>query len=162
RGDERPSCRTRPRPREIVAMRGSFHTAKLRRRKAMQVELLEDRQLLSLITVNTTADDATADATLSLREAIEISDGTLPISSLSKQEQAQVSGDVASNNMIMFNIPTTDSGYDPTTGVWTIQVHSELPAITTNAANINGFTQPGSTVGNQFQKDKFTIAISGA
>ena len=31
---------------------------------------LEERQLLSTITVNTTADDATADATLSLREAI--------------------------------------------------------------------------------------------
>jgi CSLREA domain-containing protein len=125
------------------------------------IDRLEDRQLLSVITVNTTADDTAADATLSLREAIEVSDGTLPVSSLSTQEQAQVSGDVASSNMIMFDIPTTDPGYDPTTGVWTIQVHSELPAITTNVADINGFTQPGSTLGT-IQKDKFTIAISGA
>jgi hypothetical protein len=69
-------------------MRASVFASKLRRRTRMSIEVLEDRQLLATITVNTTADDTTADATLSLRQAIEVSDGTLAVSSLSTQEQA--------------------------------------------------------------------------
>jgi CSLREA domain-containing protein len=145
-------------------MRGSSCTPKLQRRKKMQLEVLEDRWLLAVITVNTTADDTTPDATLSLREAIEVSDGTLAVSSLSTQEQAQVSGAIATTNMIGFNIPTTDPGYDPATGVWTIAVHSELPAISTNAVYINGYTQAGGSLNTSAQSDnaKITIAISGA
>ena len=145
-------------------MRWSLSTPKVRRRRKILVELLEERQLLATITVNTTADDTTADATLSLREAIEVSDGTLAVSSLSTQEQAQVSGVVGTINQMEFNIPTTDPGYDPATGVWTIAVHSELPAITTNAAYINGYTQAGGSRNSAAQKDnaKITIAISGA
>jgi CSLREA domain-containing protein len=145
-------------------MRQSITTPKLRRRTKMQVEVLEDRRLLATITVNTTADDTTADATLSLREAIEVSDGTLAVSSLSTQEEAQVSGAIASPNTIQFDIPQTDPGYDPATGAWTIAVHSELPAISTNAASINGYTQPGASFNASAQGDnaKITIAISGA
>ncbi len=89
----------------------------------MWVEVLEDRQLLATITVNTTADNTSVGATLSLRQAIEVSDGTLAVSSLSTQEQVQVSGAVGASNTIGFNIPTTDSGYNPATGVWTIAVN---------------------------------------
>jgi hypothetical protein len=129
----------------------------------MQVEVLEDRQLLATITVNATADDSTADATLSLREAIEVSNGTLAVSSLSTQEQAQVSGTVGNTNTIDFNIPTTDPGYDPATGVWTIAPSTELPAISTNAAIIDGYSQPGSSENTLAHGDnaKLTIAISG-
>ena len=129
----------------------------------MQVEVLEDRQLLATITVNTTADDTSADATLSLREAIEVSDGTLAVSSLSTQEQAQVSGSVRATNAIDFNIPTTDPGYNATTGVWTIAVHSALPAISTHAAIINGYSQPGAAENTLAQGDnaKLKIAING-
>ena len=49
-----------------------------------------------------------------------MSDGTLAVSSLSTQEQAQVSGAVGTTNTIDFNIPTTDPGYNAATGVWTI------------------------------------------
>ena len=145
-------------------MMRSFSTPKLRRRRKMQVELLEDRQLLATITVNTTADDTTADATLSLREAIEVSNGTLAVSSLSTQEQAQVSGAVGATNTIDFNIPTTDPGYNATTGVWTIAVHSALPTISTNAAIIDGYSQPGATENTLAQGDnaKLAIAINGA
>jgi len=127
----------------------------------VRVEVLEDRQLLSTITVNTTGDDTTAGATLSLRQAIEVSDGTLSVSSLSTQEQAQVSGAVASTNTIDFNIPTTDPGYKA--GVWTIAVNSALPSITTNAAIINGYSQPGASKNTLAQGDnaKLTIALSG-
>jgi hypothetical protein len=120
---------------------------------------------LATITVNTTADDnTTADATLSLRQAIEVSDGTLAFSSLSTLEQAQVSGAVGASNTIDFNIPTTDSGYNATTGVWTIQVQSSLPTIATNAAIINGYSQTGASENTLAQADnaKLTIAINGS
>ena len=41
-------------------MRWSTATKKVGHRKTMQLEVLEDRQLLATITVNTTADDTTA------------------------------------------------------------------------------------------------------
>ena len=111
-------------------MRASISASKSRRRRRVCLEVLEDRQLLSTIMVNTTADDTTPDSTLSLREAIEVSNGTLPVSSLSTQEQAQVSGAVSSTNTIDFNVPKTDPGYNATTGVWTIAPKSALPTIT--------------------------------
>ena len=109
-------------------MRQSISALKSWRRQRLSVDVLEDRQLLATITVNT-AGDTTSGVALSLRQAIEVSDGTLPVSSLSTQEQAQVSGAVGATNTIDFNIPTTDPGYDATTGVWTIAVHSALPTI---------------------------------
>jgi hypothetical protein len=145
-------------------MRASAFASKLRRRKRMSIEVLEDRQLLATITVNTTADDTTADATLSLRQAIEVSDGTLAVSSLSTQEQAQVSGAVGELNLIDFKIPPTDPGYNPATGVWTIAPKSALPAITTNGANIDGYSQPGASQNalNIGDNAKLAIAITGA
>ncbi len=144
-------------------MRWSTRILKLRCRRKMQLEVLENRQLLATITVNTTADDTTADATLSLREAIEVSDGTLAVASLSTQEQSQVSGAIGATNTIGFNIPTSDPGYDPTTSVWTIALQSALPTISTNAAIINGYTQPGAAENTLAQGDnaKLEIAISG-
>ncbi len=145
-------------------MRTSVFASKLRRRKRVRVEVLEDRQILSTITVNTTADDTTAGATLSLRQAIEVSDGTLSVSSLSSQEQGQVSGAVGELNLIDFKIPSTDPGYNPATGVWTIAPKSALPAITTNGANIDGYSQPGASQNTLFRGDnaKLAIAINGA
>ncbi len=130
----------------------------------MQLELLEGRQLLATITVNTTADSATPGTTLSLREAIEVSNGTLAVSSLTSQEQTLVSGAVGATNTIDFNIPTTDSGYDAATGVWTIAVQSALPAISTNAAIIDGYSQPGASQNTLAQADnaKLAIAINGS
>jgi hypothetical protein len=130
----------------------------------MQIEVLEERQLLATITVNTTSDDSTADATMSLREAIEVSNGSLAIASLSSQEQAQVSGTVGATNTIDFKISTTDPGYNATTGVWTIALQSDLPAISANAAIIDGYSQPGALANTLAQGDnaKLKIALSGA
>jgi CSLREA domain-containing protein len=126
--------------------------------------MLEERQLLSTITVNSTADETAADSTLSLREAIEVSNGTLAVASLSTQEQAQVSGAVGSTNTIDFNIPKSDPGYDAATGVWTIALKSGLPAISTNAAIIDGYSQPGASPNTLAQGDNavLKIAVSGA
>jgi hypothetical protein len=130
----------------------------------MQVEVLEDRQLLATIVVNTTADNTAPAATLSLRQAIELSDGTLALSALTPQEQAQVSGGGNGTGVIDFNIPTTDPGYNPATGVWTIAPKSALPAITTNSALLNGYTQPGASKNTLVRGDnaKLAIAINGA
>ena len=119
---------------------------------------------MSTITVNTTTDDTSPDTTLSLREAIEVSNGTLPVSSLSTKEQAQVSGAVGATNTIGFNIPKTDQGYNPATGVWTIAVLSGLPTISTNAAIIDGYSQPGAAKNTLAHGDnaKLAIAIDGA
>lgn len=84
-------------------------------------------------TVNTTDDDVdvggcqqapTGDCTL--REAITDADGD---------------GDVSN---IAFNIPTSDGGYNPSTGVWTIQLGSALPALTENGTGVMGSTQTGN------------------
>ena len=54
-----------------------------RPRWLLHVEPLEDRTLLAVITVNTDLDqNSQTDTTLSLREAIEVADGTLPITLL--------------------------------------------------------------------------------
>ena len=145
-------------------MRASIAASKLRRRSRVCLEVLEDRQLLATITVNTTADGTAAASTLSLREAIEVSNGTLSVSSLSTQQQAQVSGAVGNTNTIDFNIPTTDQGYNAATGVWTIAVEENpLPTISTNAAIINGYSQPGSSKNTLAHGDnaKLTIALNG-
>ena len=82
--------------------------------------------------------------TLSLREAIELSNGTIAESALSTAAQAQVSGTLSDQNTIDFDIATTDAGYDPGSGKWTIVVDSALPAITTPVI-IDATTQSGYT-----------------
>jgi parallel beta-helix repeat protein len=130
----------------------------------VSVEALEGRQLLATITVNTAVDSTAAGSTLSLRQAIEVSNGTIPVSSLSTQQQAQVKGAVGNTNTIDFNIPATDPGYTATTGVWTIALKSGLPAISTNAAIIDGYSQPGATENTLAQGNnaKLTIAVDGS
>src|SRR5262249_35081997 len=139
---------TRDQPKGELAMRTSISAPKPRRRKQLSVETLEARQLLATITVNTTADQTAKDSAISLREAIEVSNCTLAVSSLSTEEQAKVSGTVGSTNTIDFNIPKSDAGYNPATGVWTItlqQSQGELPTISNNAAIIDGYSQPGAS-----------------
>gem|GEM_PF-1449174 len=118
------------------------------RRSRPSLEALETRQLLSLIKVNTALDDNTPDF-LSLRQAIEVSNGTLLFSALSQQQQKQVflSPNSPSTD-IVFNIPaSTDpsldipvQGFDPSTQDWTITLSSPLPAIT-SPVTIDGYSQ---------------------
>ena len=56
--------------------------------RPLLLERVEDRVLLATITVNTVA-DVTSDLTLTLRQAIEVNDGTLPISSLTSAQQTR-------------------------------------------------------------------------
>ena len=99
------------------ARRRSRNSCRILRRS--RLEILEDRTLLSVLTVTDTSDSASD--TGSLRYAI-----------LNAQN-----GDT-----IGFDIPTTDPGYNATTNSWTIEPASPLPAIT-NSISLDGFSQPG-------------------
>jgi Bacterial Ig-like domain (group 3) len=100
-------------------------------------ELLESRQLLAVITVNSIgdADGADGGTTLSLRQAIEISNGTLAISALSISQDALVSGALSTPNTIDFAIAGT--------GPFVIEPSTALPAITSPVV-IDGYSQAGA------------------
>jgi hypothetical protein len=145
-------------------MRRPNSAFKSRRRQRLAVEVLEGRQLLATLTVNTAADESAVDSTLSLREAIEVSDGDLPVTALSSLERHQISGTVGSSNTIDFQIPKAGPGYNAMTGVWTIALNSALPAISKNSAFINGYSQTGAAVNTLATGDnaKIVIALDGA
>ena len=99
-----------------------------------RVEPLEPRALLATLTVNTAADEDARDGTLSLREAIEVADGTLAIGALSGPEQAQVVA-TPGVNLIKFDLPGGLASYE-------IEPSSALPAITAPTV-VDGTSQPG-------------------
>ncbi|MGC1307546.1 MAG: OmpA family protein [Phormidesmis sp.] len=86
------------------------------------------------ITVNSSMDGPVrADSTLTLREAIEIANGTLPLSALSAAEQQLVTSR-QSNSEIRFDLSA---------GQTAIELTSVLPAIAQPNVTIDGTTQPG-------------------
>jgi CSLREA domain-containing protein len=106
------------------------------------VEQLEPLTMLAAtITVNSTADEVVPDGNLTLREAILINNRTLPISSLSATEQAQIAGTPTSSDRdtIEFSIAGA--------GLHTINVNGTgagtLPTIT-DPVVIDGYSQPGA------------------
>ena len=108
-----------------------------RRAARPSAESLEARRLLAVIVVNSAGDADGADAgpTLSLRQAIEIANGTLAISALSPAQARQVVGALTTPNLIDFAIPGV--------GPFTIAPASPLPAITRTVV-IDGYSQPGA------------------
>ncbi|MBW3597344.1 MAG: CSLREA domain-containing protein [Planctomycetes bacterium] len=108
-----------------------------RRRTIPRIEALEDRALLATIVVTSTADTVDdTDSVTTLREAIQ-------------QANAQVNVDADNDgtpepDRIEFAIPTTDAGYDPDTGAFTIQPQTSLSAIT-DPVIIDGYTQAGAS-----------------
>ncbi|MEM1290976.1 MAG: OmpA family protein [Cyanobacteria bacterium P01_H01_bin.162] len=85
------------------------------------------------ITVNSAADGAPiADDALTLREAISIANGTLPVTALSTLEQAQVTP--AAQSRIAFDLPADDT---------TILLTGLLPPLVATGLTIDGTTQPG-------------------
>jgi uncharacterized repeat protein (TIGR01451 family) len=110
--------------------------------RLLELERVEDRLLLATITVNSAVDSNNpADPTLSLREAIELSNGTLAVSSLSSQAQLQVSGTPHGTGADTVNFNITPAGLN------TITINGSLGALPTIAhpTMINGTTQPGFT-----------------
>ena len=101
-------------------------------------DFLEERQLLATITVNTVSDTNLAGTTLSLRQAIEVSNGTLSLSALTPTQQGLVSGALSTPNTIDFNIPSSQGP------LYDIALTSALPSITSRVI-IDGYSQPGAS-----------------
>jgi titin len=112
-----------------------------------RLEALEDRTLLSPYMVTTTADSGAG----SLRDAItQINADT--------SHKLYTSPTNPLVDEIDFNIPTTDLGYDPNTGAFTIKPQSGLPTIT-NAVILDGYTQPGASPNTLAQGDNAVLEI---
>ncbi len=86
------------------------------------------------VVVNSNADAVTADGELTLREAIEVVNGTLTPQQLSSAEQAQVTPGSPSGSTIEFNLPG---------GATTIELQTVLPDLAAPGLTIDGSTQPG-------------------
>lgn len=86
------------------------------------------------ITVNSAADGpVTADEALTLREAIELANGTLAISALSAAEQAQVMP-ASGTSRIAFDLPPEAT---------TVYLQALLPPLQADGLVLDGTTQPG-------------------
>jgi hypothetical protein len=133
RSGDRPHHKdpTMPTDRKSMRSRRPIHRSRL------IAELLETRQLLAVIMVNSSGDADGADGsdTLSLRQAIEVSNGTLAISSLTPTQASLVVGALSSPNTIDFAIPGT--------GPFTIMPGTALPTITSPVV-IDGYSEPGA------------------
>jgi hypothetical protein len=100
-----------------------------------QLEVLEDRTLLSTFTVTNTADNGGVNplpgaATGTLRQAIVDAD-------------AAGTGTAANPDQIQFNLPATDAGYNSATGAFSLQPLSALPTLTDTLV-LDGYSQPGA------------------
>jgi hypothetical protein len=102
-----------------------------------------------IITVNSTGDQA--DANL-LDDTPDV-DLVTPGIQTTLRSAIQFANEKPGKNLIYFNIPTTDPGYNATTGTFTIKPQSALPAIT-DSIIIDGTTQNGFT-------DKPIIELNG-
>jgi hypothetical protein len=105
-------------------------------RKILTLEQLEERTLLSTFWVTNTGDNSGVNplpgaGTGTLRQAIIDAD-------------AAATGTAANPDLIAFDIPTTDPGYNSSTGAFTIQPLSTLPTVT-DTVTIDGYTQPGAS-----------------
>ncbi len=87
------------------------------------------------VVVNSNLDGAvTADSQLTLREAIEVVNGTLAPEQLSSAEQAQITPATTDGSSIEFNLPS---------GATTIELQTVLPDLAVPGLTVDGSTQPG-------------------
>jgi len=124
----------------------------------LEVEQLEDRRLLSTITVNSARDRDFRDAELTLREAILLSNGDVAFAALSQAEQAQVNGfpGVGIQDTIRFSIP---GGVFQTIVVGSESNGAPLPTITDSMTIIDGYSQPGTSVNTEAAGNNAIIGI---
>ncbi len=129
----------------------------LRRSFVPRLDVLEDRLAPAVLTVNSLADNTTADATLSLRQAIDVVNGSLALSSLSPAEQGQISGTLGNNDTIQFALPA---------GLQTITLGgSELlisKSLTVTGPGANLLTVSGNNASRIFEiAGGATVSLSG-
>src|SRR5262249_26171729 len=97
----------------------------------------------AVLTVNSVADNTVADDFLTLREAIQLVNGTLS-RALTSEEAAQITGRLETNNTIQFNLPAGPQTITLTQGALSI----------TRAVTINGPGAASLTInGNNLDRD---------
>jgi outer membrane protein OmpA-like peptidoglycan-associated protein len=86
------------------------------------------------VTVTSNQDGpTTADQSLTLREAVEIVNGTLPLTDLSQAERQLVTP-ISAGSQIVFNLPAGNTA---------IELQTPLPDLTQPGLTLDGTTQPG-------------------
>jgi predicted outer membrane repeat protein len=101
------------------------------------LEALEGRWAPAILTVNSLADNTTADSALTLREAVNVVDGTLG-RALTTGEKAQVTGTLGSNDTIQFQLPVGPQTITLTGGALSITKAVALTGPGAGLLTING------------------------
>jgi CSLREA domain-containing protein len=114
------------------------------------------------ITVNSTADNTTPDNFLTLREAIELVDGTLG-RALTTGEQAQVNGTLGANDIIQFNLPAGPQTITLTAGALDITQPATIAGPGAGSLTIDGNKSDRVfIVGNDYSQNlSLKVAIGG-
>jgi ELWxxDGT repeat protein/autotransporter-associated beta strand protein len=113
------------------------------------------------------------DNLLTLREAVELINGTLKYSNLTDAQKAQVTNGMPGEgpmDVIAFHIPGSDvdamtgeavSNVDPTSGAYTIHLGSPLPTIN-RTVDLDGYTQPGASPATEGSPAQLMIELDGS
>jgi filamentous hemagglutinin len=102
--------------------------ARRRTGPCLRLEELEPREVPAIQTVNSVADNNSRDDLLTLREAIMVVNGTLPLVQLFPFEQAQINGDLGEADEIVFDFTSGMGALNPP-AYPIIKVQSALPRI---------------------------------
>jgi CSLREA domain-containing protein len=126
------------------------------------LEELENRWAPAVLTVNTVADNTTADSALSLREAISVVDGTLG-RSLTSAEKALVTGTLGTNDTIQFSLPTGPQTITLIGGALSITKPVMIAGPGAGALTVNGNNATRDFVVGQIfsQNLRLVVAING-
>src|SRR5437870_718980 len=126
------------------------------RRCVLRLEALENRLVPAVLTVNTLADETTADNYLSLREAADVVNSG-STSGLSSAELAQVSGTLGSNDTIQFSLPSGPQTLTLTRGTLNLTRN-----VTVTGPGATSLTISGNNTGRVFLVGQGpTVTLSG-
>jgi hypothetical protein len=115
-----------------------------------RLEALEDRTLLSTYLVTNTTDNGGANPTPGA--------GTGTLRQAIVDANYYNTGTPASPDLIQFNIPITDLGYNNSTSAFTIKPQSALPTITDKLV-LNGYSQSGASPNTLTSGDNAVLKI---
>jgi CSLREA domain-containing protein len=118
------------------------------------VAIMVSSALATSYTVNSTGDAADASSTDGVCDT-NLATPELECTLRAAIQQANV---VASEDEIKFDIPTTDSGRNAQTGVFTITPNSQLPTIA-YPVTIDGYSQPGASENTLVEGDNAVLLV---